>query len=58
MKMVDTSTLNLGNQQQESMIKSEVCYFKNIFTEEVEQALKQVKSRKRLRLEFQIKSKM
>ena len=59
LKMVDTSSLNLaGNLLQDALIKSEVCYFKNIFTQEVEQALQSSKSRKRLRLEFQIKSKM
>ena len=50
--------VNPNNSNAESLIKSEVCYFKNIFTEEVEQALHSEKSRKRLKLEFSIKSKM
>lgn len=55
LKMVE---VNPTNSNADSLIKSEVCYFKNIFTEDVEQALKSVKSRKRLKLEFSIKSKM
>ncbi len=50
--------VNPKNPNAESLIKSEVCYFKNIFTPEVEQALRSDKSRKRLKLEFSIKSKM
>jgi hypothetical protein len=39
-------------------IKSEVCYFKNIFNTEDERIPKSIKARKRLKLELAIRSKM
>jgi hypothetical protein len=39
-------------------IKGEVCYFKNLFTTDDGSAIKTLKLRKRLRLEYAIRSKM
>ncbi len=51
LKVIDTETSS-------DIVKSEVCFFKNIFNTDDEGIPRSIKARKRLRLEYAIRSKM
>jgi len=59
-KILKNSLLKMVNApiNPEALVKSEVCYFKNILLTADGQPIKQIKLRKRMRLETAIKNKV